>query len=291
VTTAPPNIEREYVAARTVLLDALDALLPHRPALVVVGAQAVYARTGSAGLTLAPYTTDGDVALDPQLLRDDPLLEEAMRAAHFELKTNVGGGIEPGTWIATTSVDGVQFEVPVDLIVPEAVLAGGNTRGARLPVHGKRAAKRTHGLEAALVDYDVLTLGGLAIGDDRRIDVHVASAAALLIAKAHKLSDRVQGGRAHRLDDKDAADVLRLIRATPLTDMAQAFERLRIHPVAGPVTAEAAAALGQLFASPGAPGVGMAVRAVRLDLPAAQVAAQLVGYVGELLGQFLTKPQ
>jgi len=42
-----------------------------------------------------------------------------------------------------------------------------------------------------------------------------------------------------------------------------------------------------LFASAGAPGVAMAARAVRLDLPAAQVAAQLVGYIAELRDRFL----
>lgn len=282
MTVAPPGIEREYVAARTVLLDALDALLPHRSALVVVGAQAVYARTGTAGLSVAPYTTDGDVVLDPSLLADDPLLEVAMQAADFDLKVNIGGGIEPGTWIATTVVDGVPYDVPVDLIVPEAVLAGGNTRGARLPVHGKRAAKRTHGLEAALIDYDVLTLSGLALGDVRRTEVRVAGVAALLIAKAHKLNDRVQAGRTHRLDDKDAADVLRLIRVTPVSDMARMLKRLCADPVAGAATEEAIEALGGLFRAAGAPGVLMAVRAVRLDLPAAQVVAQLVGYVDEL---------
>ena len=54
----------EYVAARTALLDALDVLVDHRDALVVVGAQAVYARTAGAGLVTAPYTDDGDLAID-----------------------------------------------------------------------------------------------------------------------------------------------------------------------------------------------------------------------------------
>jgi hypothetical protein len=47
-----------YVAARRVLLDALDALRPHRNALVVVGAQAIYLRTGAGDIGIAPYTTD-----------------------------------------------------------------------------------------------------------------------------------------------------------------------------------------------------------------------------------------
>lgn len=39
--SAPP-VAPQYIAARTVLLDALEALAQHQPALVVVGAQAVY---------------------------------------------------------------------------------------------------------------------------------------------------------------------------------------------------------------------------------------------------------
>lgn len=32
-------------------------------------------------IALAEFTTDGDVAIDPDLLSSDPLIEEAMRAA------------------------------------------------------------------------------------------------------------------------------------------------------------------------------------------------------------------
>lgn len=61
-----------YVVARCVLIDALEALGPHREALVVVGAQAIYLRAGEADLVVAPYTTDGDLALDPDLLAEIP---------------------------------------------------------------------------------------------------------------------------------------------------------------------------------------------------------------------------
>lgn len=40
----------EYVAARRVLLDALEALKDHLPSLILVGAQAVYHHTGISGL-------------------------------------------------------------------------------------------------------------------------------------------------------------------------------------------------------------------------------------------------
>ena len=43
----------EYVAARRVLLDALEALTDHLPSLILVGAQAVYHHTGDADLLTA----------------------------------------------------------------------------------------------------------------------------------------------------------------------------------------------------------------------------------------------
>ncbi len=59
--TAPsPQLDPLYVAARRVLLDALDALVNHRDAIVLAGAQAVYVRTGAADLdaSVSPYSGD-----------------------------------------------------------------------------------------------------------------------------------------------------------------------------------------------------------------------------------------
>lgn len=86
-----------YVVARTVLLDALDALADHRDALIVVGAQAVYLRTEPLE-GYQDFTTDGDLALDPSLLRERPGLEAAMRQAGFRLKDENTGHPEPGIW-------------------------------------------------------------------------------------------------------------------------------------------------------------------------------------------------
>lgn len=236
-----------------------------------------------------PYTTDGDVALDPSVLGDDPLLEEAMRQQGFRLLDRGGGAVEPGTWVGVTEVDGTLFEVPVDLIVPEAFLVGGKTHGARLPVHGKRVAKRTHGLEAALVDQGLMPLSGLALGDDRCIEIAVAGVAALMVSKVIKIRDRVADeGRVHRQKDKDAGDVLRRVRSTPVAVMAERLEQLRSHALAGNVTREAVEGLDALFRAPGSPGVVMAVRAVELDIPKVQVEAQLTGYVRELQRRLAT---
>jgi hypothetical protein len=62
----------EVTMARTGLLDALEALESHIDALVIVGAQAIYLHTGTTEIALAEFTTDGDVAIDPDLLSSDP---------------------------------------------------------------------------------------------------------------------------------------------------------------------------------------------------------------------------
>ena len=43
-----------YVRAREVLLDALEALGPHRGSIILVGAQAIYLHTGEAASGLSP---------------------------------------------------------------------------------------------------------------------------------------------------------------------------------------------------------------------------------------------
>jgi hypothetical protein len=73
-----------YVAARRVLLDALDALGPQRDAVIVVGAQAVYLRTADLGIVgVSPYTTDADLTLAPARIVDTPLIDTALGNADF----------------------------------------------------------------------------------------------------------------------------------------------------------------------------------------------------------------
>jgi len=66
-------VDELHVLARRVLLDALHAIGTHRDAVVLVGAQAVYLRVGEADLSVAPFTTDGDLAIDPTALAEAPL--------------------------------------------------------------------------------------------------------------------------------------------------------------------------------------------------------------------------
>ncbi len=59
--TGEPNL---VVAARSALLDAMQALDAHRDALILIGAQAIYLHTGDAPVALAEATKDSDVAVD-----------------------------------------------------------------------------------------------------------------------------------------------------------------------------------------------------------------------------------
>jgi hypothetical protein len=88
----------------------------------------------------------------------------------------------------------------------------------------------------------------------------VASPAALLVAKLHKLGDR-QAPRT-RLVDKDAHDIYRLLTALPSERFAASLDRLRNDPLAGEVTRRAVELLQDLFADgPDALGSTMAGRA------------------------------
>jgi hypothetical protein len=178
-------------------------------------------------------------------------------------------------------IEGVTYSPQVDLIVPRDTLPGGrNRRGARLSDHGNRAAMRTHGLEAAVIDNDPMVFTGMADGDDRSVTVNVAGSAALVVAKLHKLGDRLaDAGRPDRQADKDAADLYRLVRATPVSFVVERLESLRSDPTAGPTVEEALEILPKLFGRPRSPGVQMAVRAVATDIDEATVVAQLNGYI------------
>jgi hypothetical protein len=77
------ELDPQYVVARSVLLDALDALGPQRGAVILIGAQAVYFHTGAIDLAVAEFTTDADIAVDPALLQQTSEIEAAMMAAGF----------------------------------------------------------------------------------------------------------------------------------------------------------------------------------------------------------------
>jgi hypothetical protein len=105
----PGASENLLIVARAALLDALEALEEQCQAVTVVGAQAVYLRTGGADVALAEATKDSDLAIDPRELRSDPRIEVAMERAGFYPNPFSS---QPGAWMNPAGT-------PVDLMVPE----------------------------------------------------------------------------------------------------------------------------------------------------------------------------
>lgn len=206
----------EYVAARAVLLDALDALDGHLSTIIVVGAQAVYLHTGAGDFVEPPMTTDGDLALNAESLKTSPEITAAMAAAGFNQ------GANPGRWTG-------RGEVAVDIMVaPLSGRTAKDARSARLMGRGKWSARPTAGLEPALVDNGPHTLHALDPGDHRCVQVNVAGPAALLVAKIVKFEERLNDIKAEgkRVKQKDALDMLRLLQAVDTDDLTVGF---RLH--------------------------------------------------------------
>lgn len=250
----PPGVASDelLVRSRAALLDALEALEDHRDSVIVVGAQAIYLRTRRAPVNLAEATKDSDLAIDPRTLEDDPLIEAAMTRARFYRDPTSD---QPGAWMNPEGI-------PVDLMVPEELAGPGgkSARAARLPPHARGALRRARGLEAALVDNEVMEVAALDPGDQRRLPVRVAGPAALLVAKAHKIGERAEDPG--RLVDKDAHDVYRIVIDVDTASLAATFRRLLEDPVSAAASDAALSYLATLFADgPEALGSVMAGRA------------------------------
>jgi hypothetical protein len=260
------------VAARSALLDALEALHDQRDALVLIGAQAIYLHTGAAPVALGEATKDSDLAVDPRALSDSPLLDDAMQRAGFHRNLTEP---QPGSWLSPSGI-------PVDLMVPAALAGSGGRRGARIPPHSRHATRRTPGLEAAVVDHAPMTITALNPADARSAEIEIAGPAALLVAKLHKLGERQ--ARPERLLDKDAHDIYRLLVATDTGSLSKTLADLREDELAGTTTTEAIRYLDQLFASgPDALGSTMAGRVEELVGDPAVVSAAVSALAADVV--------
>jgi len=111
--------------SRSDMLDALEALGPHRASIIVIGAHAIYLREPSRSVALAPVTRDSDLAIDPRNLASAPRLEAAMRRAGF---TQDAGAAQPqpGIWLRRV---GDELD-EVGLMVTEKFAGAGRTTTA-----------------------------------------------------------------------------------------------------------------------------------------------------------------
>lgn len=186
---------------------------------------------------------------------------------------------DPGKW---KTADGIQ----VDLLVPEA-LAGPGRRGARLRGHGKHVSRRAKGIEGALVDRASMLISALDIGDGRTFVVSVAGPAALFVAKVHKIAERVD--QPDRLVEKDALDVLRLLRVVRPHDLIGGIRRLLDSDLAGDVTREALDLANDMLRRPDHAAPQMAARAAGGLEDAGAVAASLSALYTDLATALNTK--
>lgn len=273
----PHGVSEEEITAvaRKVLLDALEALVAQRDAITLVGGQAIHLRTQSGDLLVASYTTDADLTVDPAVLSADPQLQEAMRGAGFTLGEN------PGSWLRSEQF-GATFEtVAVDLMVADTFSGPGSRRSGVIPPHSRDATRKTKGLEPAAIDSDLMAVPSLQPDDERVIEVKVAGPAALLIAKAHKLGERLRTGEPP-MQAKDAGDVFRLMGAFDVRDVVGRLRRLLDDERSAGATALGLDYLDQLFGGEGRRGVELAIDALGTAVDPDEIATLAPAYTAQL---------
>lgn len=247
------GFDQARIDAREALLDAVAALEGHSDAAILVGAQAVYVHTESesGSFAVSPFTYDADIALDPRRLPSAPSIVDAMRGAGFVL------GDQPGLFSRDE-------RHKVDLLVPAAV-GGAGRRGARLGVHGARAAMKVHGLEGALVSHAWRTISSLEPESTRMCVLKVAGPAALMVAKVHKIWERVGESDERRREDlhKDAFDLYRLLRVVDAVELASEIQVLESHEVSSTVVSAAISMFRRLFGGPDDFGTRLVVQHVQ----------------------------
>ncbi|MEV4551036.1 hypothetical protein [Nonomuraea wenchangensis] len=105
-----------------------------------------------------------------------------------------------------------------------------------------------------------MDVAALDQADTRVYGVRVAGPAALLVAKLHKIAERV--AVPHRLNDKDAHDMYRILIDADTAELTATFRLLARDPISSEVTEQAVEHLATLFAAgPDALGSLMAGRA------------------------------
>lgn len=175
---------------------------------------------------------------------------------------------QPGQWYRGAA--------QVDLLVPER-LAGSGRRAVTVPPHDGQSLRRVRGMEASLVDHDMMPVPALDANDPRTIKLQVAGPMALIVSKAHKLHERLGEGRGDRIQPKDAHDLYRLLLAVQAETLVQVARRLLGDDMSREATTDAIGYLQELFADERAPGPSLVADAETIagtpDLARVQSAA------------------
>jgi hypothetical protein len=129
-----------------------------------------------------------------------------------------------------------------------------------------------------------MTIRSLDPGDRRTSLVSVAGTAALLVAKAYKIHDRLRDAetRPHRLADKDAGDVVRLMMGTLVMDVATTLDVLKTNDRVDEVTSTGLVLLREQFGGADTAGVRMAVSALAGSVSEERIRALAPAFVSRL---------
>ncbi|NLE96679.1 MAG: hypothetical protein GX596_01650 [Propionibacterium sp.] len=214
--------------SRRAILSVVDEVIPEqRDSLTLLGGHAVLLRTDHVSHPgLSVPTTDGDFAVTPISLADKPPIEQAFLDAGFEHRDPS----RPGLWGRGKHLlgDRTDWYEKVDLLVPTA-LSGNRRRNQRSAQamknspHGKQSAGVAEGIELAAVDRSSMLIRDLA-DPGRSTRAHVAGVPSLVMAKAYKIGERLEGNPA-RLRAKDFADLYLLFKAVPSAGIAAVWAR------------------------------------------------------------------
>ena len=250
------------VEARRLLLDALEALAPIAPALVLGGGQAVDLRVPRSALPVLLSTRDADLTLDVVALSRPAPVGALLRRAGLAPAKGTGHWARAGNRLLRYLARGMPIHVDVmvpDEAWPESV-AGPDPRP-------QGDASTMPPMVVTLLDDSPLAVPSLEVpsregGDPRRPTVRVAGTASLLLTKVNKFEARrlralARGRPFSTIPAKDVLDVVRLLVAGG-DDLEHGVLRIRSHPRGARVAAESLAFLGAHFAREDGLGTSLA---------------------------------
>jgi len=235
-------------ASRRLLIDTIRALTDFIDAITVVGAHAVHMWVQDVlGSIDMQATRDADVVVNPVFVTPDPKMLDIMAA----IGVTPALPDRPGVFGYTAEMSlPLSARTTIDLIVPETY-AGPGRRSARIQGH-YHAAGRAVALELAIWDRQLRTISNIEDPADH-VDAWVAGPAALLVAKAHKVHERLVrvSIRPDRLRPKDSGDIaLLMLVSNPDNIAATMVYQASEHSEIAPVVKQAIIWLIEMYADP-----------------------------------------
>ena len=258
-------------ASRQTALAVIEGpLAAQRDSLTLIGGQAVMLRCHDR-YGFAADTMDADFAITPQLVSDDPNIEEALLTAGFQPRNPDRPGLW-GRYPVTDPVSGrVVFTEQIDLDCPMALAGATSPKRRSVPAlagHGKHATGTAVGLELAAFDRDLMNVPDLT-DPSHSVTMWVAGQAGLMCAKGYKIGERIfDTGRFVR--SKDYIDLFLLMDSGDPARVRSVFDQYRRHPAIGASVRQGAVYLSKIISDETV--WGRCAEAVNSRVPAAALA-------------------